>query len=327
MPAVQLPQLVIPFAKCSSDAWAQTMQALPADSLKNLSRLLMAMKPVQTSTGTADSLSPPHERVLGQLEGLTGAEPIVDGLIPWAAWEASTAAETRMISNKAWAFITPCHWAMGREHASMTDPQALALTPEQSRILMAAMQPYFETEGITLHYAAAERWLAEGEVFRQLPTASLDRVLGRNVDRWLPAVSTAAALRRLQNEMQMLLYTHPINDERSMHRLRPVNSFWLSGSGAISQALQSPAKDLTVARGLAPAAFADDWSAYAQAWGQLDAGDIARLLARQRSGESVRLTLCGECNARTFETASRGVFARISSLLVPQPAFHLLEQL
>ena len=38
------------------------------------------------------------------------------------------------------------------------------------------MQPYFETEGITLHFAAPDCWLAEGELFRHLPTASLDRM-------------------------------------------------------------------------------------------------------------------------------------------------------
>jgi hypothetical protein len=51
------------------------------------------------------------------------------------------------------------------------------------------MQPYFVDDGITIHYVPAlgpSRWLAEGEVFRSLPTASLDRVLGRNVDPWLP---------------------------------------------------------------------------------------------------------------------------------------------
>lgn len=321
MPTAQSPHLVVPFAACTGEAWLQAMKALPAGSLKNLGKLLQGMKLVETSAGEALSLSTPHERALGK--GLTATNP-VDGLIPWAALEA---AGTHGPNNKAWAFITPCHWAMGREHATLTDPAALGLTPDESRTLLAAMQPYFETEGITLHYAAPERWLAEGELFRQLPTASLDRVLGRNVDTWLPGAKTAPSLRRLQNEMQMLLYTHPLNDERGAKRQLPVNSFWISGTGALDKPAAAPPHNIMVPRNLAQAAFTDDWNAYAQAWLQLDAGDINKLLAQQNAGETVRLSLCGERNAQTFETAAHSFFSRISSLLAPQPPLTVLEQL
>jgi hypothetical protein len=186
MPVAQSPQLVVPFAACAGESWLQAMKSLPPDSLRNLGKLLQGMKLVDTSAGEALSLSTPHERVLAQALGLNDTP---DGLIPWAALEAM---EKGMGRDKAWAFITPCHWTMGREHATMTDPAALGMMPEQSQTLLAAMQPYFETEGITLHYAAPERWLAEGEIFRQLATASLDRVLGRNVDPWLPGSNRPA---------------------------------------------------------------------------------------------------------------------------------------
>ena len=330
MPALQSPHLVIPFSSCSGDAWRPTMKALPANSLENLDKLLLGMKLVETDTGNAHSLSTAHERVLAKAAGLTEGNAIVDGLIPRAAWEAAKGLDTAAMTQKAWGFITPCHWAMGREHAVMTDPAALAMTPDESRSLLAAMQPYFETEGITLNYLTPERWLAEGEVFRSLPTASLDRVLGRNVDMWLP---NSRPIKLLQNEMQMLLYTHPLNDERSAKRLRSINSFWLSGTGALTQALpdsqvsQSSQAELIVPRTLAQAAFNDDWIAYAQAWEQLNAKEIAQLIARQKNGDAVRLTLCGESNAQTFETVPKSLFSRISSIFSPKPSLILLEQL
>ena len=166
------------------------MQALPRDSTRHLGELLRGMKQVHADTGEAYSLSPPHERVLGRAQGLVDADA-PDGLIPWAARDA--AEHLHDLGNKAWAWITPCHWAMGREHATLTDPAALALREDESRALLAAMQPYFETDGITLHYLEPERWLAEGELFRTLPTASLDRVLGRNVDAWLPGAKGVVA--------------------------------------------------------------------------------------------------------------------------------------
>ena len=317
MPVLSIPHLVIPFARCEGDAWLAAMKGQPAGSLENLGKLLQGMKLVNLDAGDAHALSTPHERVLAQAKGLDAAH---DGLIPWAAMEANTGIA------KAWAYITPCHWAMGREHATMTDPAALALTPEDSQTLLAAMQPYFATEGITLHYAAPERYLAEGEVFRTLPTASLDRVLGRNVAPWL---STSKAMKLLQNEMQMLLYTHPLNDERSAKRLLPVNSFWISGTGALNQpALQTlQAHKITVPRTLAKAAFKDDWAAYVKAWGEIDAIGIAQLLVQQNAGHSVRITLCGERNAQTFETTAQSFFNKISHRFKTKNPLDLLSQL
>jgi hypothetical protein len=327
------PQLLLPFAACSAEAWLPAMKALPADSTRNMALLLKGMKSVHTDEADAHTLSPPQERALALALGLADSGT-ADGLIPWAARDA--ALHMPDAGGKAWAWITPCHWAMGREHATLTDPAALGLQKDESRAVLAAMQPYFIDDGITLHYVPAlgpARWLAEGELFRQLPTASLDRVLGRNVDPWLPKQdkndpnSTARKMKLLQNEMQMLLYTHALNDERAARRQLPVNSFWLSGTGALDFLPLPPGEQVTVPRSLAQAVFADDWAAYAQAWAALDANEVAALLARQRAGETVRLTLCGERGATTFETSHQGFFAKIASSLAPTPLLAVLERL
>lgn len=355
MPAtLPLPQhhWVLPFAACASDDWLPAVQALPPASWRHLGKLLQGMKPVHTDSGDVRSLSPPHERVLARALGLQAP----DGLIPWAAWQHLQGGGAP--AARAWAFITPCHWAMGREHATMTDPAALDLTEDESRTLLAAMQPYFETYGIALHYVTPTRWLAEGELFRSLPSASLDRVLGRNVDPWLPGAGiveagefsvgpsqeksassggsaapalasvAAKAMRLLQNEMQMLLYTHAVNDARAATRQLAVNSFWISGSGALPDTFHARVQpDITLSRSLADAAFSDDWAAWTQAWTAHDASDGARLLALQQGGATVRLSLCGERHALTFETAQTGIFSRMKSFFGQQPLPAVLEQL
>jgi hypothetical protein len=218
---------------------------------------------------------------------------------------------------------------MGHMHATLSDPAALALTEAESRALLAIVQPYFETDGITLHYVSAlgpGRWLAEGELLRQLPTAALDRVLARNVDAWLPDAPQARPLRRLQNEVQMLLYTHPFNDAREIKRQLPVNSFWISGTGDLpaSPALADAAQ-ISAPRSLAQAVFKEDWAAYAQAWHALDADELAKLLARQRAGETVRLTLCGERSAQTFESRRASLWSRVLAIFSPVRVVEVLR--
>ena len=311
------PHLIIPFAVCSAESWLPVMKAMPAKNTRYLSQLLHGMKLVQTDAQEVNTLSPPHERALAKAQGLASTPSSPDGLIPWAARDALR--QLPAVQNKAWAWVTPCHWAMGREHATLSDPAALNLREDESRTLLAAMQPYFETDGITLHYLTPERWLAEGELFRDLPTASLDRVLGRSVDPWLVNSKT---LRRLQNEMQMLLYTHAVNDERAAQRQWPVNSFWLSGTGSLpdlplTQTLIKTleAASISAPRSLAQAVFNNDWPAYGEAWAALDAGEVAQLLTRQRAGERVRLTLCGERATQTYKSSQPGLMNKATAYL------------
>lgn len=311
--------LVLPFAACSAADWLPAMQALPPAAFRNFQQLLHGMQLISTDSGAERSLSPPHERVLAAAWGL----PLTDGLIPWAAWQQLQAGGSPGAS--AWALITPCHWAMASDHATFSDPAALGLQEDDARALLAAMQPYFATEGITLHYAEPTRWLAEGEVFRTLASASLDRVLGRNVGPWLPATSQ---IRLLQNEMQMLLYTHAVNDARAAKKQAGINSFWISGAGALPDNFKPlPPTEVTQPRSLVRAVFTGDWAAYAQAWAALDASEGARLLALQQRGETVRLSLCGERNARSFESTRIGIWAKVASIFDRQPLLAVLEQL
>ena len=178
--------------------------------------------------GATSDLSLPHERALARAIGL----PAGDGLVPWAAWERQLAHQDA--GTMPWAWLTPCHWEVGMDHVRMHAPAHLRLSPDHSRAMFDAMRPYFEEDGIALTWEAPDRWLAQGEVFLDLPCASLDRVVGRLVDDWLPRRSATGTLQRLQQEMQMLLYTHPVNEAREGQRLPTVNSFWVSGAGSLA---------------------------------------------------------------------------------------------
>ena len=132
----------------------------------HLEKLLALLAPAGIDDGGADLLSMPHERVLAREFGLDAP----DGCIPWAAWQVAQAGRDTL--GAAWAWITPCHWRVARDHIAMDDPQELALAASDSQALLAAMQPYFEEDGITLAYDTPTSWLAHGEVFRSFASAS-----------------------------------------------------------------------------------------------------------------------------------------------------------
>jgi len=174
----------------------------------------------------------------------------------------------------------------------MAQPAALQLSEADSRALLAAMTPFFDEDGLALEWLTPLRWRARGAVFQDLACASLDRAAGATVDDWLPRATEARTVRRLQQEMQMLLYTHPVNEEREARGLAPVNSFWVAGAGALPADLPATAPPQLDDHLRAPA-LAHDWPAWAAAWQQLDAQVLAPLAQACERGEPVQLTLCG----------------------------------
>jgi hypothetical protein len=234
--------------------------------------------------------------------------------LPFAARAA--AADGIAPGDLAWGLLTPAHWHLGTEQVSLLDPVALLLSGDDSRALFDAVQPLFTSEGFVLAWGAPLRWYAAHECLQGLRTASLDRVLGRNVDPWLghdPAArATLSRLRRLQSEVQMLLHTHPVNEQRAARGLLMVNSFWLSGCG-VMQAEVAPAPRID--ERLRASALAEDWAAWVKAWDTLDAGLLAELDTAARRGEGVALTLCGERSSATFTGGSAGPLRRLRRAL------------
>ena len=327
--------LLIPFASISSsvslEAAAKYVQDL---KLPHLRQLLSTLSLVDSDVGTEESFSPPQERVLARAQGL----PVVDGYIPWAAQKAfDLGLEGEQISaqTQPWSFVTLCHSVVGNGSMTMEDPEQLQVSEAESRQLLADMAPYFLEDGLTLHYLEPTLWLCRGEPLRGVRTASLDRVIGQDLAPWQPAQGEAAKLRRLQNEMQMLLYTHTVNDAKNHARAAAINSIWLHGTGELTtikpQVSTNIEASMTMPRSLADAALKEDWLAWVKAWELLDATVCADLLKRAQAGKAVTLTLCGERSALTYELRPKSGLERLKSsfrgILGLQPAYLLPKQL
>ena len=307
--------LLIPFAAPLSEAGRQAAATL---ALPNLRWLMSRWAEVQRDSADEWSLSPPHERALALALGWQGG----GGQLPWAARAAR--ADGIAPDDLAWGLMTPAHWHLGTEQISLLDPATLLLDDTTSRALFAAVLPLFLSEGYALHYGASQRWYLAHESLATLATASLDRVVGRNVDAWLGKDPAARALRRLQSEVQMLLYTHPLSDERAARGLLPVNSYWLSGCGpAQPEAGVAPQVD----ERLRGPALADDWAAWVKAWDTLDAGPLATLRAGVVNGHAAALTLCGERGWVRLEAAPGSLLRRARALLKSPDPLALMEML
>lgn len=351
--------VIVPFAGVLSEAGQEALRALHLPRLQ----ALMAACPAPVGPAHAGlpagagaapdtapelTLSPPHERALAAALGL----PAGDGQVPWAGLLAQAAGWPA--HDRAWGRLTLAHWQLGTEQISMLDPAALRLDATTSDALLEAVRPLFVDDAagdgaapggvgtVELRAFAPGCWLLAQPALEGLACASLDRVVGRNVDLWLGSDPRARWLRRLQNEVQMLLHRHPVNEAREARGELPVNSFWLDGCGRLPAPLQAavvgvaatggpqdvaPGDDppdvapggdvqrtVTVDDRLRGPALAEDWHAWSRAFGRLDDTLFARCLARVEAGAAVELTLCGERHALTLRPGRPGWWQRLRAL-------------
>lgn len=308
--------LLIPNASTLSEAGLPAQRGLV---LPHLQRLLPRMVPADRLGTDEYALSTPAELAHAQALGWNAP----DGCLPWAAQAA--AADGVPVGDAPWGLLTPVHWHVGAEHVSVGYPEQLRLSAQESHALFEAVRPLFEGEGWTLVWGSPLRWYASHASLQGLPTASLDRVIGRNLDLWMPDHPQAKAIRRLQNEVQMMLYQQPENDRRAEMSMMPVNSFWLSGCGRLQPA--GTTDGLVIDHRLRAPLLGENWADWAEAWRALDAGPVRDLLARHDAGEAVALTLCGERFAQRLQAGSQGWLARLARRFGGASPLALLEAL
>ena len=310
--------LMIPHASALGDACAQT---LGDAALPNLAALLGLLKPQASPIGSDEySFHTPAEQMLAALRGAPLSAQF--STVPVAAWAAQAAG---LGSQPGWALLTPLHLSVGSDQITAHNPADLGLGEAESQALFQALNELWTAaEGWQSHWLSPTEWLVAHESLADLRTASVDRVIARSVDSWMPE---ARRLRTLQNEAQMLLHHHPLNDAREAQGLRPVNSVWISGCGSdLGHALPA---DLLIDDRLRAPLLAGDWAAWIEAWAALDAGPVAAALARAQADQSVQLTLCGERLAQTYSMPPRGLLMRLWQGLLPPRAntARLLEAL
>lgn len=324
--------LIIAYAASSA---LDLSTALADLQLPRLQAMLQGLQPVDTlDCPQAPQLA--HEQMLARSLGWPD-----EGPWPWAAWQClgqqagsaptPAASPTDPLATEAQAWLTPCHWQVGMDQVLLLDPASLALSDEASQALMAAVQPLFDADGLQLRWHDALHWHVRGALLDDMPTASLERVTGQNLRHWLQAGAPGNARRtfaRLQSEVQMLLYHHPVNEAREARRQATVNAFWLHGAGRLRTAT-APAEDPPCALrlDLRDSARHGDSAAWQAAWQALDADAVAALLIEARRGGRVRLSLCSEDRAHSFETRPLSWTERLHRRLRPLRVADTLQAL
>jgi len=141
--------------------------------------------------------------------------------------------------DHAWMHADPVHLKVHGDRLILADASRLAVTGEEARGFIAALNSQFAPEGIEFTAPHPQRWYVRMAKVPRLKTTPTAEAAGRNVDTYLPAGEDGAQWRKIFNEAQMLLHAHPANAARESRGALPVNSVWFWGAGQ-ARALTSP---------------------------------------------------------------------------------------
>jgi hypothetical protein len=186
--------------------------------LRSLARLIaIARAPSREPDGIAAALAP-----------IYGVRRQTD----WPLAPIRLAALGRDPGDAYWLAADPVTLVAGRDDVRLDDA-VRDLSADDAQSLVATLNAHFDADGIAFVAPRPDAWFVRVASPPALATRSLDSVRGRTLRTLLPDGADARTWRRWQNELQMLLFEHPVNVARERDGKPPANSVWFEGGGTM----------------------------------------------------------------------------------------------
>lgn len=154
--------------------------------------------------------------------------------------------------NLTWmACFDPVHLKAETDHAIVLGRRFLQPTAEELAAIFSTINPFLQADGLVLWQSAGQVYLGgRADARFDLTTDELTplaHALNRNAGVFIKPGCGDGAWQRLQTELQMLLYSHPVNHKRAVQGQPEINGFWPHAPVRLPAEVQTaPLADLTV---------------------------------------------------------------------------------
>jgi hypothetical protein len=174
----------------------------------------------------------------------------------WPLAPLAALADGLALSTDYVLFAQPVHLQLQRDSFSIA-PEAPLLQKAESEAWLALLNQHFAEQGLVFVASphCPHRWYVQVASSPDIQTTALDVAVGRDIRPLLPHGRDAAFWNAFLNEVQMLLFEHPLNLAREARGELPVSGVWVYGGGVLparaTGALPTLLTDDAVASGLA----------------------------------------------------------------------------
>lgn len=131
-----------------------------------------------------------------------------------------------------WMYAAPVHLVLQRDTFSLVAPVPLPLEADEVEALTGALNQHFTADGMQFFWHE-NRWFLRLDVNPNIATSSSECALNKDINTFLPTGEGALRWAKFQNELQMLLFEHPVNVARERNHLPAINSIWFDGGEAV----------------------------------------------------------------------------------------------
>lgn len=140
----------------------------------------------------------------------------------------------KQLGNEAgsayWLYAAPVHLVLQRDTFSLSEPVPLVLEADESAALTTALNKHFTSDGLAFFWHE-NIWFLSLQTNPQLNTTAPQAAINKHINAFLPTGEGATKWAAFTNELQMLLFEHPINQAREAKGLPAINSIWCYGGG------------------------------------------------------------------------------------------------
>jgi hypothetical protein len=168
---------------------------------------------------------------LATLFHLFGHPDVPDGDLPSAA--LCRLADSGAADGDYWLHADPVQLRPDMDRLLLFDARALAIDPQEAAALARQIEAHFADLGWRLETPAPDRWYLGLQETPAISTTPLETVTGRSVAPFLPKGPDAVRWRALINELQMLLFHAPENQQRRARGHPEIGGLWLWGGGRL----------------------------------------------------------------------------------------------
>ena len=148
----------------------------------------------------------------------------------WPLAPITLEADGGVAGNTYWLRADPVHLRVMRDRIVLAGSAELNVSRQEADALVVAIGSHFG-EALSPIPHHPQRWVVSFPRAPDLVTTPLSVAIGRAIEPLMPQGDDAQRFRSLLNELQMLLFAHPVNQAREARGELPINSLWLWGGG------------------------------------------------------------------------------------------------
>ena len=158
---------------------------------------------------------------------------LLNAALAWASIQSKAGNQASTQDKLAfWLYVLPVHLVLQRDSFSLAAPVPLPLTNSEVDALTALFNEHFAADGKSFFWHE-NKWFLRLQVNPNIQTNAPLAAINKDISTYLPTGDGAMRWASFSNEVQMLLFEHPINQAREAKGQLAINSIWCYGLGKI----------------------------------------------------------------------------------------------